>query len=157
MTARNIDPGLSPTAPCSVTVISGEEAQNVCLVDGASLTPLGTNANPFRFAERTPSNSTSSAQEASRVVKASAGTLFVVSGFNNHTADQYIQIFDAAALPANGVVPAIVIRAFTGEPFGYSAPAGGRAFTTGIVICNSTTGPTKTIGSANCLFDVQYV
>jgi hypothetical protein len=103
-----------------------------------------------------PDNSTSTAQEASRVVKASAGTLFVVSGFNNHTSDQYIQLFDSASLPANGVVPKIVIRAFAREPFGYRAPEAGRAFSTGIVICNSTTGPTKTIGSANCLFDIQY-
>jgi len=103
-----------------------------------------------------PSNSTSTAQEASRVVKASAGTLFVVSGFNNHTSDQYIQLFDSASLPANGVVPAIVIRCYAGEPFGYRAPEAGRAFSTGIVICNSTTGPTKTIGSANCIFDIQY-
>ena len=103
-----------------------------------------------------PSNSTSTAQEASRIAKASAGTLFVVSGYNNSSSDQFILLFDSATLPANGVVPKIVIMASALSTFGYKAPDAGRAFANGIVICNSSTAVTKTIGSANCLFDIQY-
>lgn len=107
---------------------------------------------------QTLSNSTSTALEASRIVKASAGTLFVISGFNNKASDQYIQVFDSTSIPANGTVPKITIYAAAGMPFGYTAPVGsGRSFSTGIVVCNSSTGNTKTLGSADCLFDVQYL
>lgn len=130
---------------------NGTELQGVVLVDstGAELAAL-----PVGFTA--PTNSTSTALEASRIIKATAGTLFVVSGFNNSASDQFIQLFDSATVPLNTAVPKIVIRAIAGEPFGYRAPDAGRAFTTGIVICNSSTGPTKTLGSADCLFDVQY-
>lgn len=101
-------------------------------------------------------NSTSTAQEASRIVKASAGKVYVVSGYNNSATDQFIQLFNSATLPANGVVPVLVIMAPANSTFGYSGGAKGRSFSTGIVICNSSTAVTKTIGSANCLFDVQY-
>ena len=32
----------------------------------------------------------------------------------------------------------------------------GRVFHQGLVLCNSSTDTTKTIGSADCFFDVQY-
>lgn len=102
-----------------------------------------------------PDNYTSSALEASAVVKATAGTLFVISGYS--TVDQYIQVFDSASLPIDGAIPTIVIVASAGSTFGYTAPLAGRAFDNGITICNSSTGPSKTIGGATCLFDVQFI
>lgn len=102
-----------------------------------------------------PSNSTSTAYEASRVVKASAGLCFGAVGYNSGAA-QFVQLHDAASVPADTAVPKVTFTVPATSNFALDFGTYGRQFTTGIVICNSSTGPTKTIGSANCWFDVQY-
>lgn len=104
-----------------------------------------------------PTNATSTALEASRIIKASAGNLWGVSGFNSKSSAQYIQLFNSATLPADASVPTIVIQVPASTPFSIVFNSVyGRAFSTGIVICNSSTLATKTIGSADCWFDAQY-
>lgn len=151
MTRKLLSNNMWDNYPAIPLAFEGDEVTGlaqVVTVDGFAPSPTLGNL----------SNSTSLALEASKVVKASAGKLFVVSGFNTLSSDQYIQIFDATAVPANGTVPAIVIYAVAGSTFGYTAPSlFGRSFSSGIVICNSTTAATKTLGAADCLFDIQYI
>ncbi len=83
----------------------------------------------------------------------------VVYGFtvyNTKASAQFINCFDANALPANGGVPLFswALAANTGVGFGF--PVNGRQFQTGLVLCNSSTDATVTIGSADCFFDVQF-
>jgi hypothetical protein len=92
---------------------------------------------------------------ASLVVKATSGLL---AGFTvSSVSAQFIQVFDLAALPANAAVPvlsfeisALSSRSFAAMPFP-------RGFKNGIVIANSSTQHALTIGSANCIFDAQYL
>lgn len=104
-----------------------------------------------------PLNSTSGILEAFRVVKSGAGTLFGFSGFNSKVSAQFIQVFDAQTVPADASVPVFVMTAPTVANFSVDFGFYGRAFHSGIVIVNSSTAATKTIGAADCWFDAQYV
>lgn len=79
------------------------------------------------------------------------------SGYNSKTSAQYIQVFDATSLPADGQTPVIRFPVNASDKFAIDFGQHGRSFDNGIVICNSSTVLTKTIGSADCTFDVQVM
>lgn len=93
---------------------------------------------------------------ASLVVKASKGGLMRVFGYNSLAGTQFIQLHDAAALPADAVVPLIVIAVAASAPWQIDLYGLILPFQNGIVICNSTTAATKTIGAANQLITALY-
>jgi hypothetical protein len=87
------------------------------------------------------------------VVKASAGKLFGFYGYS--TATQFIQLHNTASLPADTAVPVGVFPITANTPFSlwleHPQPC-----STGITLCNSSTGPTKTIGSSNTWITALY-
>jgi hypothetical protein len=107
--------------------------------------------------KQTPLNSFSTGLEASRVASAGECRLFGFTVSSTRGSGQFIQIFDATILPADGAVPIISIDIATVTAKGVNFGPIGRWMFRGIVICNSTTQGTKTIGAADCLFDVQYL
>ena len=96
------------------------------------------------------------AYATSFVVKDSKGSLIHVSGYNSKASVQFIQIHDAAALPADTAIPIAVITAAATSNFAFPPWLAKYPFQLGIVLCNSSTGPTKTIGSADCWFNALY-
>ena len=112
--------------------------------------------SPNALVANAPTNASTTAYAASLIVKASAGVLYIVTGFNSRSSGQFIQIFDSATLPADTSVPKIIFYVESNSNFSFDLGVYGRAFSSGIVVCNSSTGPTKTIGAADCWFDVQY-
>lgn len=113
---------------------------------------------PTGVSDNAPSNAAMTTYGASIVAKTTAGLLFGFSGYNSKTSTQFIQVHDAAALPTDTAIPKIVLVAGATSNFSWpshNAPYP-RHFANGIVVVNSSTGPTLTIGSADIWVDVQY-
>jgi hypothetical protein len=103
-----------------------------------------------------PSNNPTAAYAASLVVKPAAGLLFGFTVYNSLASAQFIQLHDAAALPAEAAVPVETLTVPASGNLVVDYGAHGKAFGIGIVICNSSTGPTKTIGAANCFIAPRF-
>lgn len=119
--------------------------------------PSDQAAIPVTSTVAAASNASTTAYATNLVIKASAGTLYGLSGYNSKTASQFIQLHDAASLPADTAVPKIIFPVPASSAFSLDFGVRGRVFSTGIVICNSSTGPTKTIGASDIWVDAQFI
>lgn len=134
---------------------SGQSGQVVLNPDGSNVGTTSLTGTPW-------SVDASAALEASTITKASAGKLGKFSGRIDSTATTgtyYILSFNSATVPADatanfisGFAP-IKIQHTTGTDsrFDFDATANGIDYSTGIVICASTTEFTKTIITSNWL------
>jgi hypothetical protein len=143
-TATDLDIRDLAFATDSVTVRSATAAD--CKVEAT----IATSVRPAA-----PSNINTTAYAASLVVKSAAGTCYEVRGHNSGDA-QFVQVHDASSLPADTAVPEDIIYVAANTSFSITYPEG-KAFATGIVVCNSSTGPTKTIGGADLWISAEYV
>ena len=98
----------------------------------------------------------SAAQEASAVVKAAACRLLFLHFYNANAAARWLQVFDSATLPADTAIPLLTFPVAIAGTFTLNLAPLGLLMRKGIVVCNSSTGPTKTIGAADSLFVVGY-
>ena len=76
---------------------------------------------------------------------------------NTNAAAQFVQMFDSTTVPADGATPTklFTVSASSDKFATWSLP--GVFFGTGVAICNSSTAATKTVGAADCFFDVQVI
>lgn len=101
--------------------------------------------------DREVSKAKSSALEASRILKGTSGTLVSLMGYNSKTSAQFIQLHDSATVPADGAVPDFPFTVAASSNFSLDVGTG-IPFANGIVVTNSSTAGTKTIGVADCWF-----
>lgn len=101
------------------------------------------------------SGRSSAALEASNIASAAGGSLISLTGYNSKASAQFIQVHNSATVPANGAVPIVTftVPATSNFSLNFTTPM---AFGAGIVVCNSSTATTKTLGSADCFFTIQY-
>ena len=95
----------------------------------------------------------SAAYEKGNIAKNTAGVLFGLFGYTSLTTGQWVQVHDAAGLPSNGAVPKIILYVPAAGNFSADFGIYGVGFNKGIFICNSTTGPTLTLGAADTWFN----
>ena len=100
-------------------------------------------------------NRSTAAYAASLVIASNPAKLHRVTVYSNAGAAQFIQLHDAASLPADTAVPVVVVRVGIASSVTIDFGESGRVFENGIVVCNSSSGATKTIGAADCWFDAQ--
>jgi hypothetical protein len=105
--------------------------------------------------EKLPANKRSTVLAASIEI-AGAHELFGFTVNNTNASAQYVLVFDLATLPADGAVPDVSFTAVAAADKGVVwLPA--RRMNQGVVIANSSTAASLTLGSADCFFDVQYL
>lgn len=98
-----------------------------------------------------PRLSHSTAYETSRQFSDAPVTLHGLVGYNSGSA-QFIQLHDSATTPAESAIPVITFAVAAASNFSLAAAMRGLRFSNGLYVCNSSTGPTKTLGSADCFF-----
>lgn len=83
--------------------------------------------------------------------------LYGFTVFNNSGSAQNVQLFDSGSeIPADGHVPAANFPVAAGTELSVYYGEAGRLCKYGLALANSSTAATKTAGSADCLFDIQY-
>jgi len=115
------------------------------------------NPYPYGVPEELPRNASSTALASSIVAFVGQGRLFGFSVSSTRASSQFIQLFDLGALPSNGAIPVLSLNVATGTSIAVDFGSEGRWGRIGCVIANSTTQGSLTLGSADCLFDVQYL
>lgn len=152
LAALNVDVGEAADAAVTNPASS---ASSIAALKGiltginSAVTALG-----YSSGAATPVTIKTSALATNLVVKASAGKLRSIVGYT--TLAQFIQIHNATSLPADATAPHLSIPVEANKPFSIDFGHVGLPCTTGIVICNSTTGPTKTIGAADTFVTAVY-
>jgi hypothetical protein len=107
------------------------------------------------------SASTPGGYGSSLLAASGGGKLLGFSGYSSLSTAQFILVIDTNKNPPTAGSEPIYVMTVNGlanfnQSWG-TGDDGGLPFNTGLVICNSTTAPTLTLGAANCFFSVQYL
>lgn len=106
---------------------------------------------------RIPSNAQSPALANSIVASLGTARLYGFTATSTNVAAQFIQVFDESGVPSNAKIPVFTVNVAAASTVSVYFGSMGRTFDRGIILANSTTQGTLTIGAADTLFDVQYV
>lgn len=102
-----------------------------------------------------PVNFTPATLKASIVIPGHL-VVYGFSFYSSNAGSQFVLMFDASQVPADTAVPSLAFDAPSKTARGISWAPQGRDFPFGLVLCTSSTDTTKTLGSADTFFDVNY-
>lgn len=136
----------------NVTVVQPTGTNLHTVIDSGAITVTPGGAAPLSL-----SRNSSAALEASHIIKASPGTFYGVIGYNSKVTAQFVQIFNSATVPVDTTVPIYTIAVAAQSNFSLDLSTFGDFFSAGIVITNSSTAASKTIGSADCFFTNLFI
>jgi hypothetical protein len=87
---------------------------------------------------------------ASRIVSTTPCKVLGLLVYNDNAAMQYIQVHEAAAVPADNAVPALPAIPVAGKSFAEIDFGQNGIDLDACVVCNSSAAAVKTIGAADC-------
>jgi hypothetical protein len=90
------------------------------------------------------------------IVNAGPARLFNLTVTSESASDQYVMLFDAAAVPANGAPAVAAFKVPAGSTAGIDYGSRGKAFKNGICWSNSSTLPDRTGGAADCFAEANW-
>jgi hypothetical protein len=90
------------------------------------------------------------------VVAGGPARLFNLTVTSTSASDQYVLLFDAAAVPADGAAAVAVFKVSAGSTARIDYGWRGKAFQNGVCWSNSSTIPAKTAGAANCYAEANW-
>lgn len=137
--------------------VVGTGVQRVAIASDNTAFSVNAQVIPQSSSTNAASSLASTALEASHVIKASAGRLLQLTGVNTKSSGQYIQVFNSTTVPADATAPVLLCYVPANANFSFDFGPIGRYFSTGIAVSNSSTAATKTIGSADCWFNAEYL
>ena len=144
--------------PVAATLQAGSDIVGKVGIDQTTIgTTNGISVVPSSTSTAANSSLASTALEASHVIKASAGRLYQLTGVNTKSSGQYIQVFNSTTVPADATAPVLLCYVPANANFSFDFGPIGRYFSTGIAVSNSSTAATKTVGSADCWFNAEYL
>jgi len=112
---------------------------------------------PYGVPEELPRSAVNVALAASFVAVSGAGRLIGATLTNTKISAQFVLLFDSSTVPADTAVPILAVNVPATTSVAVYFGSVGPWFDRGVVWSNSSTMGTKTIGSADCLFDTQYI
>ena len=98
----------------------------------------------------------SSVAEASHIIKGFSAVVRAVMMYNGNASTRTFQMFSSGVVPVDATVPDWLFPVVPGTLSGYDFGVDGIVLSSGVTVCNSTTIPTKTLGSADSYFWVIY-
>lgn len=154
-----VNNGVAGSGTQRVVIASDQTAYSVNATLGTETTKvIGVTGHvPSAVATNGLSSAASTAAATNLVVKASAGRLYMLTGYNGRASSQFIQIHNTTSLPADTAVPIYSFIVPAQSNFSLDYGVYGRVYGTGITVCNSSTQATKTVGSADCWFNAEYL
>lgn len=97
-----------------------------------------------------------SSYDDSAVITTSRARLTGCHGYMSGSSTQWIMLFDSATVPANGTAAQVLIKVPPTSAFSFEPGERGRFFGSGISWAQSSTSPTKTLGSAETFLSCTY-